>query len=85
VAARPVVATAVGGFPVIFEHGETGYLVPPRDANALAAAVATLLKDPDHAARIGAAARSHVLATHGVDRMVDAFLGLWSSLGAARL
>jgi glycosyltransferase involved in cell wall biosynthesis len=83
-AARPVVATAVGGVPEIIEEGETGYLVPPRDANALAAVVAGLLKDPEHAARIGAAARTYVLATHGADRMVDAFLALWTSLGARR-
>ena len=42
---RPVVATPVGGIPEIVTHGETGYLVPPRDPRSLAEAIVTLLKD----------------------------------------
>ena len=37
---KPVVATTVGGLPEMVEDGRTGYLVPPRDERALAAAVA---------------------------------------------
>jgi glycosyltransferase involved in cell wall biosynthesis len=43
---KPVVATAVGGIPEVVEHGETGYLVPPRDSYSLAEAIVTLLQDP---------------------------------------
>src|SRR5207244_4233745 len=81
-AARPVVATAVGGVVEVIEHGETGFVVPPRDANALAASIAALLKDPDGAARMGAAGRAHARATYSVDRMVNDFQELWASLGA---
>ncbi len=81
-AARPVVATSVGGVAEIVEQGETGFLVPPRDANAMASAIGALLKDPDGAARIGDAARAHILAHYSVDRMVDRFLEVWASLGA---
>jgi glycosyltransferase involved in cell wall biosynthesis len=42
---KPVVATAVGGIPEVVEHGETGYLVPPRDAESLAEAIVSLLRD----------------------------------------
>jgi glycosyltransferase involved in cell wall biosynthesis len=79
---RPVVATAVGGVPEVIEDGETGHLVKPRDPNAMAAAIAGLLKDPARAARMGAAARAYVLRTHGVDTMVDSFVALWTTLGA---
>lgn len=53
---RPIVATAVGGVPSVIHDGETGVLVPPGDPGALAAAVRSLLDDPDTAARLGASA-----------------------------
>lgn len=42
---KPVVATTVGSLPEIVRDGETGYLVPPRNAQKLAEAVIKLLKD----------------------------------------
>jgi glycosyltransferase involved in cell wall biosynthesis len=45
-AAKPVVATRVGGVPDIVDDGVHGLLVPPRDPHALAGAVARLLRDP---------------------------------------
>ncbi|MBY0396427.1 MAG: glycosyltransferase family 4 protein, partial [Thermoleophilia bacterium] len=53
---RPVVATAVDGTPEIVRDGETGLLVPPSDARALADALARLVDDPALAARMGARA-----------------------------
>jgi glycosyltransferase involved in cell wall biosynthesis len=81
-AARPVVATNVPGVAEVLEHGVAGYLVPPRDASALAAPITELLEDPGRAASMGAAGRRHVLGAHGPDRMVDGFLELWHALGA---
>ena len=43
---KPVVATRVGGLPEYVEDGATGYLVPPRDAEALSEAVVKVLQDP---------------------------------------
>jgi glycosyltransferase involved in cell wall biosynthesis len=57
-AGRPLVATRVGGIPDLVAHGTTGLLVPPGDADALAAAVKSLLDDPERAAAMGAAARA---------------------------
>jgi len=42
----PVVATTVGGLPYLLRDGETGLLVPPEDAAAMAGAVRRLLDDP---------------------------------------
>ncbi|HEX7485020.1 MAG TPA: glycosyltransferase, partial [Vicinamibacterales bacterium] len=42
---RAVVATRAGGIPEVVVDGETGLLVPPRDARALAAAILELLRD----------------------------------------
>lgn len=44
--AKPVVATTVGGLPEMVDDGCTGYLVPPRDSDALADAVVHLLQHP---------------------------------------
>jgi glycosyltransferase involved in cell wall biosynthesis len=55
-----VVATPVGGTPELVVDGETGLLVPPRDPEALAAALQRLLEDPDLARRLGEAGRTRV-------------------------
>ena len=54
---RPVVATAVGGLPDAVEDGRTGLLVPPRDPDALRAALERLLADPDLRCALGGCAR----------------------------
>ena len=56
-AARPLIATNVGGLPDIVEDGVTGLLIPPGDAAALGEAVTTLLNDPARAEEMGRAAR----------------------------
>ncbi len=76
----PVVATAVGGNPELVEDGVTGLLVPPRDARALAAAIARLLDDPALARRLGEAGQRRVANRFSLDAMVGAteklYLGL---------
>lgn len=75
-AARPVVATAAGGVKEIVDHGETGLLVPPDDAGALAAALASL-SDAGVRDAMGARARAAAMTRFspqtmlaGVDRIV---------------
>lgn len=82
IAARPVVATAVGDVPALLRDGVTGVLVPAGDADALGAAIGRILKDPALAADLGAAARRQALAAHGPARMAEAFLDLYRALGA---
>jgi glycosyltransferase involved in cell wall biosynthesis len=53
----PVVATDVGAIREEVEHGETGLLVPPGDAGALALAVRSLLDDPDRRRAFGVGGR----------------------------
>jgi len=58
----PIVATTGGALPeVVGRDGETGLLVPPGDASALALALGRALDDPGMRARIGAAGRARVL------------------------
>jgi glycosyltransferase involved in cell wall biosynthesis len=56
----PVAATAVNAVPDVVVPGETGLLVPPEDAGALARAVRYLLDEPDEAARMADAARTRM-------------------------
>lgn len=55
---RPVVASNVGGVPEIVHHGQTGWLVPPADPQALADAIARVMTKPDEAAEVAAGARA---------------------------
>jgi len=63
-----IVATDVGGVGEVLEEGRCGVLVPPRDPEALAVAIARLAADPDRRAALGAAARTRSLA-FGAGRM----------------
>lgn len=56
-AGRPLIASRVGGLPDIVEDGVTGLLVPPGDVPALAAAIKSLLDEPERAELMGNAAR----------------------------
>ena len=56
----PIVATRVDGAPEAVTHGVSGFLTAPRDVQAMAARVVTLLSDPDLRRRMGAEGRSRV-------------------------
>jgi glycosyltransferase involved in cell wall biosynthesis len=66
----PVVATAVDGVTEIVEDGVSGVLVPPRDPAAIARAVVDLLRRPDRASALGAAARARVAEHFGLEAMI---------------
>lgn len=70
-AARPVVATRVGGIPEIVRDGETGLLVPPEDPEALAAAIVRMLSDSALASRLGAGGAKLVREHFTLDSMVE--------------
>jgi glycosyltransferase involved in cell wall biosynthesis len=70
-AGLPVVTTPVGSILEVVEDGRTGLVVPPRDARALADAIARLLDDPALARRLGAAARAEAAERFAQDRMLD--------------
>jgi glycosyltransferase involved in cell wall biosynthesis len=68
--ARPVIASAVGGLPEIVVDGETGLVVEPGDAEALAEAMVTLGGDLAKAAEMGRAGRARALAEFPPERSV---------------
>jgi glycosyltransferase involved in cell wall biosynthesis len=56
----PVVSTPTGGIAAMVRHDETGLIVPPLDAEALAAAVLQLLRAPDQAVRMARQAHAEI-------------------------
>jgi glycosyltransferase involved in cell wall biosynthesis len=82
----PVIATPLGCALSLVREGETGYLVPPRDAAALAAAILRLTADPREARRMAANAFATVSAMtwrHTAERTLDVYRAALAARKAA--
>jgi len=75
----PVIASRAGGLPEVVRDDETGRLVPPGDAVALAAAMAGALAEPERTRRWVAQAREEA-ARHDVDRTVRDTIAVYEEL-----
>jgi glycosyltransferase involved in cell wall biosynthesis len=80
----PVVGTEQMGTPEMVVDGETGRLVRPGDASALAEALLGVLQDPDAAEHRAAAARLDVERRFTWDHVVDRMTPALESLGSGR-
>lgn len=78
-AARPVVATRVGGTPEVIASSVDGLLVPPSDAHEVAEAIVALRHDARARAALGTAARARVVASFSLDRMARRYLAAYQS------
>lgn len=78
-AGKPVVAADAMALPHLVRPGRNGWLFPPGDVPALAAALVALLRDPAARARMGAASRQ-LVARHSFDATLDAFEALYARL-----
>ncbi|HEX8940922.1 MAG TPA: glycosyltransferase, partial [Candidatus Limnocylindrales bacterium] len=76
---RPVVASQVGGIPEMIEDGATGLLVPPHDADALAAAIIRLLLDHPYADTLARAGHDLVHERFCIELMVRAVESLYDA------
>ena len=71
-AGLPIVATTVGGNHEVVVPERTGYLVPPRDDEALAGAMMRLVELPDADRRaMGERGREHIRSHYGLARVAD--------------
>jgi mannosyltransferase len=66
-AGAALVAARAGAAELVVEYGRWGVLVPPGDADALAAALEPLMRDPASAAAMGERGRARVIATFSLD------------------
>ena len=76
----PVVSTWHGGIPELVEDGITGFLVPERDAEALAEKLAWLVAHPDHWGEMGRAGRARVEAEYDKERLNDRLVALYAQV-----
>jgi glycosyltransferase involved in cell wall biosynthesis len=79
-ASKPAVCTAAGGIPEVMVDGVTGFLVPPRDHQAMAEKIVRLLKDAPLRQRMGDAALARARAAFTVERMVAGTAAVYERL-----
>jgi len=80
-AAKPVVATCVGGVPELVQEGVNGYIVPPGDSEVLAAAMVKMMALPEAERQaMGRAGRVHIEANYSLERVVDQWEELYREL-----
>lgn len=78
----PVVASRIGGLPEMLAEGERGVLVPPHDAAAFAAAISSLVLQPERAATLAAAGQAFAL-TLTADKHVRQISDVYEEIVAA--
>jgi glycosyltransferase involved in cell wall biosynthesis len=81
---RPIVATDIPGCREVVRNGVNGFLVPARDAVALAEAIESLLKNPKLRAEFGAASRQLAEERFSDQRVVGCILDLYRALLAEK-
>jgi glycosyltransferase involved in cell wall biosynthesis len=74
---KPIVATTAGGIPEVVADGETGFLVPPRDHEAMAGAIVRLLKDEGLRKQMGEAGRARACTLFSAERRVQETLRVY--------
>jgi glycosyltransferase involved in cell wall biosynthesis len=75
----PVIASGLGAAAEIVEHGRTGMLVPPGDAEQLAEAAAWLWARPDTSQRMGREARTEFEAKYGAQRNYSRLMEIYQA------
>ena len=80
VAARPIVASAVGDIPAALAEGNAGILTDPGDSASLAEGLAAVLGDSALAHRLGAAAAARAAAEYSLATMVERYAAIYASL-----
>jgi glycosyltransferase involved in cell wall biosynthesis len=84
-AARPVIATPVGGVLDVVEEGVTGLLRPCDDPTAMAEAITRLRFDPAFRGELGEAGRSFVSRRYGQDQVIGMLMTIYESMSRRRV
>jgi glycosyltransferase involved in cell wall biosynthesis len=76
----PAIATEIGAYREIAEHGEHAWLVPPRDPRALADAIRTMWQNDDLRARLGAAGRERIIEKFNWRKAAEETLAVYEEI-----
>jgi glycosyltransferase involved in cell wall biosynthesis len=76
----PIIGTLVSAIPEVVVDGETGWLIPPRDTTAVAAALSDALTHPEARSERGANGRQRLENHFSAERMVESTLALYRRL-----
>lgn len=80
-AGLPIVATDVGGNREVVVDGESGFLAPPQNPDALAGSMLQMMALPDaERRRMGEAGRKHIMEHYSLEHIVDTWGALYSDL-----
>ncbi|PIV54482.1 glycosyltransferase family 1 protein, partial [Candidatus Desantisbacteria bacterium CG02_land_8_20_14_3_00_49_13] len=79
-AAKPVVATDVGGVRELVADGETGFVVPAKDPEALAKGVCAVLSDANKMKEMGRKARERAYPRYSIRRLISDIENLYEEL-----
>ncbi|MDQ3047215.1 MAG: glycosyltransferase [Bacteroidota bacterium] len=77
---KPVIVSKVGGLPEVVEHGVSGFVVPPRDAEAAALAIENLIMDPGLRNSMGKNGRERVLKLYDWDKNLSDIIEIYKEL-----
>src|SRR5947207_9677915 len=80
----PVIATRAGGLPEVVVEGETGYLLPVGDVDAMAERAIAILSDKTLHRRLGRAGRARAEGEFNVNRVVPMYREFYERIGAVR-
>jgi glycosyltransferase involved in cell wall biosynthesis len=83
-AGKPVIATPVGAIPELLIPEKTGYLTPVGDADALAASILKLVRNPALAEAMGRSGRERVRANFSVASAASSYLALYERARTTR-
>ena len=77
---KPVVVTNVGGLPEVVDEGSTGFIVPPRDEHAAAAAIEKLILNPGLRAEMGRNGRKKVSLLYDWDKNLEGIIQIYNDV-----
>lgn len=79
-AAKPIVATRVGGVAELLDDGKFGVIVHPSDPNGLAEGILNMLNNPDIATKMGETGRKAAMSRYRIDTLIKNIINLYQQL-----